>query len=81
MMAALRLLSRRNKLLPSASLSMRRSFGRSKANIQLTLSEMDGDSDSDEESMRAPSFTHFDLPEETLYVLDGTSMIFTAYYR
>lgn len=28
-----------------------------------------------------PIFTHSDLPEETLYIMDGTSMIFNAYYR
>jgi hypothetical protein len=81
MAAALRLLNRPSKFLSTVSFSMTRSFGRSKAKIPLTMSEMDGDSDSDEESVRAPSYTHYDLPEETLYILDGTSMIFTAYYR
>ena len=28
-----------------------------------------------------PSYTYENLPEETLYVMDGTSMIFTAHYR
>lgn len=27
------------------------------------------------------SYTYENLPEETLYVMDGTSMIFTAHYR
>jgi hypothetical protein len=28
----------------------------------------------------APAFTHEDLPDETLYVLDGTAMLFKAHY-
>ena len=81
MMTALRLLSQRSQFLSFGSLPIRRSFGRSKAKIPVTMTEMDGDSDTDEESVRAPSYTYLDLPEETLYILDGTSMIFTAYYR
>ena len=30
---------------------------------------------------KRPTYTHQNLPEETLYILDGTSMIFTAHYR
>ena len=30
---------------------------------------------------KRPVYTHQNLPEETLYILDGTSMIFTAHYR
>lgn len=81
MMAAFRLLSRQSQFRSTGSLSMRRSFGRPKAKITVAMTEMDGDSDSDEGSVRAPTYTHLDLPEETLYILDGTSMIFTAYYR
>lgn len=32
-------------------------------------------------SKTRPAYTHQNLPEETLYILDGTSMIFTAHYR
>lgn len=67
--------------MPNGSRSVIRSLGRSKATIPQITTEMDGDSDGEEAAVRTPTYTHYDLPEETLYILDGTSMIFTAYYR